>query len=151
MPSGRPPRSAYAANADSGGEGHNAALMPQTQPSPSRGMGVHGDWTMEHRTLQFRVCTLAMLGSATTLSMPCYDADVYGCAGMLSFLRRGGGDGSDPDLNGRHAAALDEMDRFAMLSLANVSIVQQCGVPHVDPGTQGATCITALTCAVTRL
>ena len=68
------------------------------------------------------------------------NADVYGCAGMLSFLRRGGGDSSDPDLNGRHAAALDEMDRFAMMSLANVSIVQQCGLWHVDPGTQGATC-----------
>ncbi len=33
---------------------------------------------------------------------------------MLSFLRRGGGEGSDPDLNGmgRHAAALDELNRW---------------------------------------
>jgi hypothetical protein len=54
------------------------------------------------------------------------NADVYGYAGMLSFLRRGGGDGSDPDLNGRHAAALDDMDRFGMTSLVNVIIVQQC-------------------------
>lgn len=30
---------------------------------------------------------------------------------MLSFLRRHGNDGSDADLNGRHAAALEEMDR----------------------------------------
>jgi hypothetical protein len=81
------------------------------------------------------------------------NADVYGCAGMLSFLRRGGGDGSDPDLNGRHAAALDEMDRFEMTSLVNVSIVQQCRMSvcaeNLGPGQHGATCIVALTCAVT--
>jgi hypothetical protein len=118
MPSGRPPRSAYAANADVGGDGH-AALLQQTQPSPSRGGSQTASVHLCHCSLaSCTVCiAYAELEAVLTNSL-------FLSAGMLSFLRRGGGDGSDPDLNGRHAAALDEMDRCTMcmyLSLANAS------------------------------
>jgi hypothetical protein len=59
------------------------------------------------------------------------NADVYGYAGMLSFLRRGGGDGSDPDLNGRHPAALDEMDRCGLACRWPISAVCNSAERHV--------------------
>jgi hypothetical protein len=62
--------------------------------------------------------------------MPSHNRDMYALTGMLSFLRRGGGDGSDPDLNGRHAAALDEMDRcgsgWPMLALWSIAERHKC-------------------------